>query len=150
MVLLADCIHIETADPSEASNGAARTVLALVAMDHNRMVGAVHDQTKSTLHFAGVNADLAFVCADVDLEVLDSGVVHEGLVLRRNGLGHQCKDTLDFEVLDELVVGRVRVAATVDASRDDGAIVCGGDAHREAIGYYGPDRRRSESASFGR
>lgn len=149
VVLLADSLHVKAADPPEACNGAAGAVLALVAVDHDGVVGAVHDQAQSSLHFAGVDAHFALVCANVDSKVLDASLVHERLVLRRDGLGDQGKDALDLEILDELVVFGLRVAAAVDASRDHSTVVQRRDAHVQAVRHNGSDGTRCDSASFG-
>ena len=139
VVFLANGLHVEAADPPEARNGTTCAVLAFVAVDHNGVVGAVHDQAQGSLHFTGVDAHFALVRANVDSEVLDIGRVHETLVLRGNGLRYQCEDALNSEVLDELMIFRLGIAAAVDASRDDSTVVQGWDAHVQAIRHNGSD-----------
>ena len=90
VILLADGVHVEAADASKACDGAAGAVLALVAVDHDGVVGAVHDQAQGSLHLARLNAHFAFVGADVDPEVLDASRVHKALVLIGDLLGYQC------------------------------------------------------------
>lgn len=133
VVFLTDGFHVEAADAPEACNGAAGSVLALVAVDHNGMIGAVHHQAQSSLHFAGVDAHCALICADVDSEVLNPRFVHERLVLRSDRLRDQSKNALDFEILNELVVFGLRIAAAIDAARNHSPIVQGWDAHVQAI-----------------
>lgn len=43
VIFLADGFHVEATDAPEACNGAAGSVLSFVAVDHDGVVGAVHD-----------------------------------------------------------------------------------------------------------
>lgn len=148
VVLFTDSFHVEATYAPKACNGAAGSVFAFVAVNHDWVVRAVHEQAQSSLHFAGVDAHCALVRANVHTEVLNAGFVHERLVLRSDGLRDQSKDALDFEILDEFVIFGLGIAATVDTARHHGAIIQGWNAHVQAIRHNGSNGRRCDSAGF--
>lgn len=127
VVLLADRIHVDAKDSAEASNCATSAVLAFVAMHEDRVVGAVHDEAQSSLHFARVYTHFALVGTNVDMEVLDTSFLHEVLICWRERLRYECEDRLDFDVLQEIVILLLGIAAPVDASGQHSAVVGGRD-----------------------
>jgi len=68
------------------------------------------------------------------MEVLYTSILHETLVLGRDGLRDEGQDCLDADVFDEAVVLLLWIAAAIDATRKNSPVVGGRDERLQAFG----------------
>ena len=98
-------------------------MLALITVDKDGVVRAIHDETQRSCHFARLDANLTLVCSDMSMKVLYASVFHKRLELGRKGLRDEGQDGLDADIFDEAIVLLFRVTAAVDAPRENSTVV---------------------------
>lgn len=81
---------VSTCDFWRETSDAYAAYLSLIAMDQHRVIATVEDNLECPRHLACTDPDDSLVCRYVNLEMLDTVLLHEGLVFRRDGLGHEC------------------------------------------------------------
>lgn len=119
-LVLADARLVRPAgDLAEAGGHAAGAVLALVAVDQDRVVAPVQNKLEDLDQRRGRGVPVRFLVGQhVDVVVRDAVRSHEGGVGRRDVLGDEGDDGLEAERLQLVEMGRLRVAAAVDARAD--------------------------------
>lgn len=125
MVLVTDSLDVGTLKPTQRGNKAAGAMFSLVAVDEDRVVGAIENNIQSAVDVAALNSNGALVGIDMHLEVLDAGPFHEVAVLGWNVLGDEGDDGFELQAFQEVKVLLVRVAASVDSAWDNGAVIVG-------------------------
>lgn len=134
MVLVANAINVESLKTAKSSNETSGAMLSLVAMDENRMVGAIKKDVEGTVDIAALDPNLALVGVDVYLEMLDAGLFRKGLIFGRNLLGDKGNNGLQLQALQEFKVLLLWIAASIHGTGYDSAVVARREQATEASG----------------
>lgn len=104
---------------SKASRDTTRSVLALVAVNQQGVVGTIQNDTQSLHHHLGLHLDHVFVGRHDDDDLADSSGPEKLNIWFRIGFGDESEDGLQFEASHETKVLWKRKAAPEDAAVHD-------------------------------